>query len=291
MRKILYLLVLSLLFISCVHKTPYQEEYYFQAMGDSSEIVVTADVNKIKDSSLDVLPEDNIVIDRSDRITVGLLPETTDVYPLPMDSYQVNGALEGNFGKLVTNTALSWSKEFVKEKEDGLKYYTNGTIKAAVPESGIVLFTDSSYKDHYERTYLNREKLISDEIASEMASSAAALYLNTPQTLLDIGFELPDTALKKIDRCYFLIDDVDGVLYMNGRMIMVDEGSAKTMNTILRNQLLVSLRKSGEKFNVKDLAGYFNYESSVVSISDFALKGDMADKAQTLVQEAVGSMI
>lgn len=291
MKKTLLFLSLCLLFVSCVHKTPYKEEYYFQAMGDSSEIVITADVDKLKDSSLNILPEDNEIAKRADRITVGLLPETTEVYPLPMESYAINGAIEGNFGKFVTNTALSWSKEFEKEKKDGLKYYTNGSIQAAVPKSGILIFSDTSYKEHYERTIKNREKLISDEIAREMVGAAASLYLNTPETLLDIGFELPDTALKKIERCYFLIDDVDGQLYMNGKLMMYDESGAKTMNTILRNQLLVSLRKSGVKFNVKDLAAFFAYEGNTVSINDFALQGDMAAKAQALVTQAVGSMI
>ena len=63
------------------------------------------------------------------------------------------------------------------------------------------------------------------------------------------------------------------------------------MNTLLRNQLLVSLRKSGVQFNVKDLAAYFTYESNVVSINDFALQGDMAAKAQALITDAVGSML
>ena len=291
MKKTLVFVALSLLFVSCVHKTPYQEEFYFQAMGESSEVVITADVGKIKESSLEILPEGNAVIDRTDRISVGLLPETTEVYPLPMESYSVNGALEGNFGKLVTNTALSWSKEFEKVKEDGVKYYTNGSIEAGSPESGLVLFSDTSYMDHYDRTYLNREKLISDDIAYEMASSAAGLYLNTPETLIDLGFELPDTAIKKIERCSFLIDEVDGQLYMNGKLVMWEDGDAKTMNTLLRNQLLVSLRKSGVQFNVKDLAAYFTYESNVVSINDFALQGDMAAKAQALITDAVGSML
>lgn len=291
MKKTFVFVALSLLFVSCVHKTPFQEEYYFQAMGDSSEVVITADVGKIKESTLEILPKDNMIIDRTDRISVGLLPETTEVYPLPIESYGINGALEGNFGKIVTNTALAWSGEFDKEKEDGVKYYSNGSIEVGSPKSGLVLFSDTSYTDHYSRTYLNREKLISDDIALEMASSAAGLYLNTPETLVDIGFELPDTAIKKIERCYFLIDEVDGQLYMNGKLVMWEDGDAKTMNTLLRNQLLVSLRKSGVKFNVKDLAAYFTYEGNIVSINDFALQGDMAAKAQTLITDAVGSML
>ena len=291
MKKALILFALALLFCSCVHKTPYKEEYYFQAMGDSSEIVVTADVEKLKESSLDVLGEGNIITERADRITVGLLPEDTEVYPLPIEDYEINGAIEGNFGKLVTNTALAWSKEFEKEKEDGVKYYTNGIIEAGVPKSGILLFSDTNYQNHYDRTYLNREKLISDEIAHDMAGAAASLYLNSPKTLLDIGFELPQTALSKISTCYFLINEREGELYMDGKLIMVDEGGAKTMNTLLRNQLLVSLRKSGVKFNVKDLAAYFTYDGVVVSINDFALQGDMAEKAQALVTQAVGSML
>ena len=69
MRKSLIILLLSVLVLSgCVHHSPYTSEYYFQAMGDEGELVVTLDAESIKDSSLDV--ESNVILDRSERISV-----------------------------------------------------------------------------------------------------------------------------------------------------------------------------------------------------------------------------
>jgi len=214
MKKSIFpiLLVAIMVLSSCVHHTPFKEEYYFQAMGESSELVLTADVDKLRNSSLDVLPDTGIgktLFDRAERVSIGLMPKTVEKYPLDISDYDVYGGFEGNYGSFTVNTALSWSKEFEKQKTDGIKYYTNGTISAAVPKSGLLLFSTSSYKDAYEKTFSARTKLIEDEIAAQMANSTTAFFVRTPETLLDLGFELPDTAIKQIFTSYFMIDEVD----------------------------------------------------------------------------------
>lgn len=291
MRRYVFPILVSIILLSsCVHKTPFGEEYYFQAMGESSEIVVTADVEKLRDTSLDVIPDSGIgktLFDRADRVSIAMDPKTLDKYPLEISDYSLYGGFEGNYGSFVINTALSWSKEFHKEKTDGVKYYTNGSISVAVPKSGILLFSFDSYKDAYDKTILNRAKLIEDEIAKEMAASTASLFVRTPQTLLDLGFELPDSALKQIFTSYFMLDEVDGEIVMNGKLLMYDKSGARTMNTILRNQLLQSIKRSGEKVDLKAISNYFIYEENVVSINSFVLSGDMKDKALSLIDSAL----
>lgn len=291
MRRYVFPILVSIILLSsCVHKTPFGEEYYFQAMGESSEIVVTADVEKLRDTSLDVIPDSGIgktLFDRADRVSIAMDPKTLDKYPLEISDYSLYGGFEGNYGSFVVNTALSWSKEFHKEKTDGVKYYTNGSISAAVPKSGILLFSFDSYKDAYDKTILNRAKLIEDEIANQMAASTASLFVRTPQTLLDLGFELPDSALKQIFTSYFMLDEVDGEIVMNGKLLMYDKSGARTMNTILRNQLLQSIKRSGEKVDLKAISNYFIYEENVVSINSFVLSGDMKDKALSLIDSAL----
>lgn len=291
MRRYVFPILVSIILLSsCVHKTPFGEEYYFQAMGESSEIVVTADVEKLRDTSLDVIPDSGIgktLFDRADRVSIAMDPKTLDKYPLEISDYSLYGGFEGNYGSFVVNTALSWSKEFHKEKTDGVKYYTNGSISAAVPKSGILLFSFDSYKDAYDKTILNRAKLIEDEIANQMAASTASLFVRTPQTLLDLGFELPDSALKQIFTSYFMLDEVDGEIVMNGKFLMYDKSGARTMNTILRNQLLQSIKRSGEKVDLKAISNYFIYEENVVSINSFVLSGDMKDKALSLIDSAL----
>ena len=293
-RYVFPILVLVLLLASCVHQTPFKSEYYFQAMGESSELVVTADVKKLEGTSLDVLPKDGIgktLIDRADRINVALDPKTLDKYPLEVSDYDIYGAFEGNYGSVTVNTALSWSKEFSKEKEDGIKYYTNGTLSAAVPKSGLLLFSNSDYVEAYKKTFSERVKLIEDEIAAKMAASTASLFVRTPQTLLDLGFELPETALKQIYTSYFMLDEVDGKVLMSGSMIMFDKSGARTMNTILRNQVVQNIKRSGQKLDVKAISGYFSYEDDVVTINAFPLEGDMKDKALKMISQSIEGLM
>ncbi len=294
-RCVFSILFVALIFSSCVHHTPFEDEYYFQAMGDSSEIVVTTDVKKLKGSSLGANIDSNgnakTLFDRAERLSVALMPKTLEKYPLEISDYDIYGGFEGNYGSFVTNTALSWSKEFVKEKEDGIKYYTNGNIKAAVPKSGLLLFSTYSYKKAYEKTFSERVKLIEDEIAKEMASSTTAFFVRTPQTLLDLGFELPDTVLKQIYTSYFMIDEIDGNLVMNGKLMMYDKSGAKTMNTILRNQLIQSIRRSGEKLDVKAISKYFTFDDNVVTIDSFKLEGEMRQKALSMIDKTLEGLM
>lgn len=294
-RYFIVLLSLALVLSSCVHHTPFEEEYYFQALGESSELVVTADVKKVENSSLqEVLPTDGLgktIVDRADRLNVALTPKVLDKYPLEISDYSLSGAVEGNFGSFTVNTALSWSKPFHKEKEDGVKYYTDGNLSAAVPKSGILLFTDSDYVDFYKKTFSERVKLIEDEIAIKMADSTAALFVRTPQTLLDLGFELPDTALKQIYTSYFMIDEIDGQLLLNGYMIMYDKSGARTMNTILRNQIIQSIKRSGQKVDIKAIGGFFEYEENIVTISSFPLEGEMKERALSLISDSLKGLM
>ncbi len=293
-RLVFPILIISVLFSSCVHHSPFEEEYYFQAMGESSELVVTTDVNKLEESSLNVLPDSGIgkpLVDRADRISVSLMPKTFDKYPLEVSDYDISGGFEGNFGAFTVNTALSWADGFDKVKEDGVKYYTNGTVSAAVPKSGILLFSTSDYLDVYKRTFSERIKLIEDEIAKEMAGSAVALFVRTPQTLLDLGFEFPDTVIKQIYTSYFMLDDIDGNVVMNGKLVMFDNGGARAMNTILRNQLIQSIRRSGQKLDIKAIANYFTYEDNVVSINSFVLEGAMKDKALSMINNTLEGLL
>lgn len=293
-RYIFPLLFVVFVFSSCVHNSPFEDEYYFQAMGESSEVVVTADIKKLKGTSLDVLPDEGegkMLVDRGDRLSVGMLPKTLDKYPLEISDYDFYGGFEGNYGSFTINTALSWSKEFHKEKEDGVKYYTNGTLSAAVPTSGLLLFSTSDYLDAYKRTFSERVKLIEDEIAKEMAASAAAVFVRTPQTLLDLGFDLPDTVLKQIFTSYFMLDEIDGKVLMNGKLIMFDKSGARTMNTILRNQIIQNIKRSGQKVDLQSISGYFTFEDNVVTIDSFPLEGSMKEKAMGMIDDSLKGLI
>ena len=64
MKKVFSILTLAaiLTLTGCVHHTPFEEEYFFQAMGKDGEIVITADTTKLKEK-----PSPSIRIPRSAR--------------------------------------------------------------------------------------------------------------------------------------------------------------------------------------------------------------------------------
>ncbi len=295
MRFSAFIALALIVLTGCVHHTPYTEEYYFQSLGEPSEIVVTADLDKMKEGRFAaLLPSDGAVgyvMDRSERLSLSMNPKVLDRYPLSFDDYVISGGVEGNLGKFPINTALSFSKDFDKVKEDGLKYYTNGSVSISVPENGILLFTDGSFTELYDRTIANRVKLIDDETASIMASSVFAVFLDSPETLLDLGFELPDTVIKQIVTSYLTFAEDDGSLILSGRMVMDGKSSARALTTLLRNQLIQDAKRSGAKIDIKVLSSYFNYAEEIITIADFPLPEDMASRAEAMIKNALEGLI
>ena len=59
MRFSAFIALALIVLTGCVHHTPYTEEYYFQSLGEPSEIVVTADLDKMKEGRFAaLLPSD-----------------------------------------------------------------------------------------------------------------------------------------------------------------------------------------------------------------------------------------
>ncbi len=287
MKKLTFVLFILLSFTSCVHKSPFIEEYYFQSMGDESEIVITADVNKMNESENFHLSDSSLskeISKRAERLSVALEPKTLEKYPLEISDYTIYGAAEGNFGSFVVGTALSWNKTFKKEKDNGLKYYTNGSMSLGIPKNGIVLFSTGDYAEAERKTISERVIKIPYDTARYMASSTLAIFINKPETLLDIGFDFPQTTLNQIKECVLVIDEKDDLPAMSGVLTMWDEGGAKTMTTLLKNQLIQSIRRSGEKVDVKAIAHYFNADSDKVIIDRFLLPEDMIVKTRNLLE-------
>lgn len=294
-RAALTALSIAIILTGCVHHTPFKDEYYFQSLGKSGEMVVTADLDKVRESTYASLLPDrgplDYALDRSNRLSLSLIPKRTDIYPLPFEYYEKAGALEGNLGKFPVNTALSLSKDFHKEKDGDVKYYTNDNISLAVAKNGILLFSDGSYKEFYDRTIENRAKLIDDDIAAFMADSLFALFLNSPETLIDLGFELPQSVVTEINTSYLGFSEIDGALVLSGALNMKSKSSARALSTLLRNQLLQDAKRSGEKVDLKALSAYFNYNEDVVTIAGYPLKGDMANRANDTLNKALEGFV
>ena len=296
-KSILSLLVVVFVLVgtSCVHHYPYEPDYWFQALGNEGEYVLTADVERLKNGEggevLDPSLFSNPVADKASRISLSLVADegSEDTYPLPLSSFVVGGAIEGSYSPLIINTSLKFSG-CIKVKENGLTRYKSGAMSVYAPMKNLILFSEGDYDYLYERTIEEREKLIDDETASAMASSLFSVYVFSPETLVDIGFEIPQTVLSEMTRTCLLFDEKGGVMVMSGRIQTTGDGTARALSTLFKNQIVQEKRRNGEKLDTKTLAGMFTTNESIVFIDSYPLSSTMKEKAKSLMSEGIGGL-
>ena len=102
--------------------------------------------------------------------------------------------------------------------------------------------------------------------AAEMASHDAAVYMNHPASIPDIGIEIPDETARKIEKAVLLFDDDGESGYLTGWLDMDSASSARTLSTLLRNELLKGIRQRGEKPDFAVLSGYFRPDGDILYI-------------------------
>lgn len=273
MRRVLLYCTILLLLTSCVHHSPYREEYYFQAMGEDSEIVFTADTDRMKAGGYLIGFDDPLLselAERSERVSAAFYTESRE-YPAPMDSYKVYGGLEGNFGKKTINTALSLNKSFEKEKVDGIKYYTNGSYQVRVPKNGLLLFSNDSYPNAFRRTVSDRVIHIDPVTAAKLGESVFGLYVKRPETMIELGFELPQAVLMKMqDAIVYVIENGED-LSLNADVRMESESLARTFTTLIRNKILADLKRGGTKPDFKALSKQYYQNGATASVRDYPI--------------------
>ena len=298
MKKIAFVLLVIIVMLvgtSCVHHYPYEPEYWFQALGEDGEYVLTADVTRLQNGEgkeiVDPSILSNPVASKASRISLSLIAEDPDedTYPLPLSSFVVSGAIEGKYSPFIINNSLKFSGS-VKVKENGITRYKSGAMSIYAPMKNLILFSEGDYDYLYERTIENRWKYIDDETASAMASSLFSLYVFSPETLVDIGFEIPQTVLSEMTRTCILFDEKDGVLVMSGRIETTGDGTARALSTLFKNQIVQEKRRNGEKLDTKALSGMFTTKERIVIIDGYPLSGDMKEKAKSLMTEGIGGL-
>lgn len=298
MKKIAFVLLVIIVMLvgtSCVHHYPYEPEYWFQALGEDGEYVLTADVKRLQNGEgkeiVDPSILSNPIASKASRISLSLIAEDKDedTYPLPLSSFVVSGAIEGKYSPFIINNSLKFSGA-IKVKENGLTRYKSGAMSIYAPMKNLILFSEGDYDYLYERTIENRWKYIDDEIASAMASSLFSLYVFSPETLVDIGFEIPQTVLSEMTRTCILFDEKDGVLVMSGRIETTGDGTARALSTLFKNQIVQEKRRNGEKLDTKALSGMFTTKERIVIIDGYPLSGEMKEKAKSLMTEGIGGL-
>lgn len=300
MKKLLPVtLLVVLLLTGCVHHSPFTEEYLFQAMGADGEIVVTADVAALKSQDGGLVGFDDGLLaelkERTDRLSLALYKDSyseEDPYPAAISDLDYYGALEGNYGKGL-NTLISWSEEFHKETADGIRYYTddNGSIELAVPETGVMLFASKDYEMAYHRLISDRVIYIPEDTAATIGSALFGLYVRSPQTMIELGFELPQTVIMQMSDAIIYVVETDGVYYLNADITMQDESLAKTLLTLLRNQVVAEIRRQGERPDFAALSQQYLQSGRVVSVRDRVMGEAEKNSFMEKIQSAAGGLI
>ena len=290
MRKSLIILLLSALVLSgCVHHSPYTSEYYFQAMGDEGELVVTLDAESIKDSSLDV--ESNVILDRSERISVAMSPEVENVYPLPLADWTLYGAAEGNFGTILVPAAISHLDGFDKVEGSDTRYYSNGYISVGVPETGILLFSTGDYLEAKDKTIDNRSILIPSAIASQMAENLVSIYVREPRTMIDLGFDLPYAVLSGMNYALITVSEKEASFFLSAIVDFKSERNAQTFTTLMRNMVVQEIRREGGRLDFKALSEMISQDGTRALIKNKELSQEEVDGYLERVSALSGGLI
>ena len=256
MRKFLLIAVSLILLSSCVFHSPFSEETLFSAMGGDGDIAVTIDAGKVRSGELSSLLPSSMLTDRADLISISL---GSDVY----------GAFEGDYGYSIVDAALNWSPDWKMMDEDD-RYYRSRSmgIEAAVPVSGVLLFSTGSYLDALSRLIDSRRTVIPPVTAAMMESSLAAIYTQNAEAVVDLGFGITEDVADNIDEIVLLFDEKDGALALSGWIDMDTPSSAKALLTVLRNELVKSIRKKGERLDFAALSAYYTQDGDKVILSD-----------------------
>ncbi len=279
--------LLMLFLSSCVHRTPFREEYYFQAMGDPAELVVTMDFSKSDRLYADALRQSTQgestllgnLIPRIDRVSMafyepaGTIRENSAAVDL--GSYSFYGGIEGNIPRFITNTALLWTPGWQKIENDRTRYYRNEAMNldVAVPKNGILLFSQGDYMRAYDNTYANRVTKIPYDLAKRMAASLFGFYVTSPQAMLDIGLDIPLTVLKQMNTMLLMIEEkADGLMVLQGSITMNTTRLANSLSILMKTSYISDKRRTNTPLG--DLTNLFILKESTLLINDMALSDE-----------------
>ena len=283
MRTMMKSLIISMMLmsvISCVHR-PFVVEYYFQAMGEPQEIVMTVDMSRhetLTGSMISSDPSFSALLSRVNRLSValydtkGTTSEDGILSLQDLSTYAYYGAVEGNIPAFLTNSMLLWDDAWDKVEEQSVRYYRNTQLGLDVyaPKRGLLLFASDDYLKAYQRTYRNRTTQIPRGLADRMATSVFGLYVHSPQAMIDVGLAIPKTVLEQTESLMFVIEEsLEGELTLGGIITMQNTRLANALSILLKSSYIAEKRRNREPLG--DLTNLFILEENAVYINGYPL--------------------
>lgn len=296
-RLMLAAIVSSVLVLaSCVHTTPFKDRMYIQSFGTDGQIVVTMNALDLdfgtiaSDEGLTLDSQTRYVTERMTRLSLVLFDRTGEYegYPADLSTFDFDGAVEGDFSRFIVNAALGLSGALDNEKRgSGLRLFSDSSsgLQVAVPRNGVILFSSNDVEANYEKAFASSDKVISDEKAQKLASCLFGVYVSNPRTMLDIGLDVPQSALENID---YILVMVDGET-MSVDFKLKSESLAKSFSVIVKASYVGDLRREGLPIDFEKLKNQFCQELDMVYIKDLGMTVEQRDAVKTVVLQLLGA--
>ncbi|NCB01064.1 MAG: hypothetical protein EOM67_02720 [Spirochaetia bacterium] len=276
-RLFFFPVIILLIFTSCTHTSPFVRERYVEAFGSDGEIVVSISpdkASKIVDLSSLSTGAFASLLSRIDRLSVALY-ENDESVPNDFTSYSFYGGIEGNIPSFLTNTALLYSKEWSKVENETTRYYHNDYLGLDVfsPKSGLLLFASDEYMKSYTTTYKERTKKIAKGLADRLSSSSFGFYISQPETMINIGIEIPESVLAKTLSILLVIEENDeNKSVLGGTFTMESEKLASSLSILLKSSYISNKRRNKEPLG--ELQGLFVLDKNMVIINNMSLSDE-----------------
>ncbi len=277
MQRVKSLLILVLMmiifFTSCTHTTPFKDDYYFRALGDKGDVVVTLNVDNSRELYEDVATQQDTsaldpIVERSDRISLSIDTSTSAEEP----SYY--GGIEGNFGRFSTSTALLFNSEWEKVKTSTLTYFDNPNtgLQVAIPKSGIVLFSNDDIEKVFTKTFKEREIFVPYDIAKELGEGLFGLYIEDPDDISLFTDAIPKTMLMSIDSVWCVLTGQKDDYRLFGEIRTKNTQSSRVLGTLLKMSYFVQIKKL--KYTVEGWEDAIRTDQNIIQIENMYLEND-----------------
>ena len=265
---IIILLVVMLLFSSCVSKVEKDNTKYLQALGEDGAFVITSSMSSLKEMNIDI-PVDEKVLNKIDRISISI--KDGEYY----------GGLEGHFSSFLVNSVLLVAKDYRKEGN----YYENsdGSLQLKSPKNDLLLISSTNFDEARKKTVDNRIINIDSTTAALMENSDLAVYSNHTTSLKQLGYNIDDSVA--ISMNYLLIYYKDNLCYLKANFN--SEKAANTFSIAMKASYITDLKKKRETIDITALKQIFLLNSSTMEINGLKMSQENVDDLNKIIENFI----
>lgn len=257
---------------------PIEKVVPLQSLSDEGDTIILIDALKEKELITALLGEE--IGNRAKQITIEIIP-TSDNYPL--DTFDYNAVVEGDFPYFLTNLTLNHLTDYEKMMDLQTTYYKTEDTELGVIHENMVGATNASYLE-LVKTIDSEVSKVDSETAQEMYGNNFALFSQKPKTLFDFGIGLTDAMVKHFDTLLLLVNEgEENQMLLTAKFEVDTENNAKTLDRMIKSGYTGTLKKAGEKLDFAKLKLMFVREGDIVNIIDMPL----TDEQMNLLKKTI----